>query len=62
MELLKENNLMNLILKSPNIDDPFHINDVEPALYTLNFLMKEMYLLAQGIYHVFFITGHLQIN
>ena len=33
MELLKENNLMNLILKSPNTDDPFHINDVEPALY-----------------------------
>jgi len=33
-EIIKENALNYLILKSPNIDDPFHINDIQPALHT----------------------------
>ena len=31
-EILRENNLSSYILKSSNIKDPYHINDVEPAL------------------------------
>ena len=31
-EIIKENNLNYLLLKSPNIDDPFHLNDIQPAL------------------------------
>ena len=52
MELLKENNLMNLF-KSPNIDDPFHINDVEPALYTSKFFNEGDVFISSRIYHVF---------
>ena len=31
--MLKENQLEHLLLKTANIDDPFHINDIEPATY-----------------------------
>lgn len=33
-EILKENGLANLVVKSPNIEDPIHLNDVQPALKT----------------------------
>lgn len=33
-EILKENGLENLLLKSDNPDDPIHLNDVQPALKT----------------------------
>lgn len=33
-ELLKANNLEHLILKSSHIEDPLHLNDVQPALKT----------------------------
>jgi hypothetical protein len=33
-EILKENELENLLVKSPNIEDPIHLNDVQPALKT----------------------------
>jgi len=33
-EILMANNLSNLIIKSPNIEDPLHLNDVQPALKT----------------------------
>lgn len=33
-EILLENNLENLLLKSNNSDDPIHLNDVQPALKT----------------------------
>lgn len=33
-EILNENGLSNLIMKSPNIEDPIHLNDVQPALKT----------------------------
>jgi len=33
-DILAENNLEHLILKSDNSEDPFHLNDVQPALKT----------------------------
>jgi hypothetical protein len=33
-EILMENNLSSYILKSSNVNDPLHINDIEPALKT----------------------------
>lgn len=36
-DILVENNLSNYILKSANIEDPIHINDVEPALKTTKY-------------------------
>ena len=43
-EMLKENQLEHLILKTANIDDPFHINDIEPQHIIHLILKKEMYL------------------
>lgn len=39
-ELLFENNLSNYIMKSMNMDDPLHMNDVQPALETTEFYQK----------------------
>jgi hypothetical protein len=39
-ELLFENNLSNYIMKSMNMDDPLHMNDVQPALETTAFYQK----------------------
>ena len=39
-EMLKENQLEHLILKTANIDDPFHINDIEPATYDSPYFKK----------------------
>lgn len=39
-ELLFENNLSNYIMKSMNMDDPLHMNDVQPALSTTDFYEK----------------------
>tara|TARA_R110001592_G_scaffold23456_3_gene91978 strand:- start:6228 stop:7514 length:1287 start_codon:yes stop_codon:yes gene_type:complete len=33
-EILRDNNLSNLIIKSSSLDDPLHLNDVQPALKT----------------------------
>lgn len=33
-EILKENNLQNYLLKAPEVKDPIHLNDVQPALKT----------------------------
>ena len=33
-EILKENGLSNLLVKSNNAEDPLHLNDIEPALFT----------------------------
>lgn len=39
-EILAENNLSNYLIKSPNIWDPIHNNDVEPALKTTKYYNK----------------------
>jgi hypothetical protein len=39
-ELLFENNLSNYIMKSMNMGDPLHMNDVEPAIETTDFYQK----------------------
>jgi len=36
-EILKENNLEYYLLKSPDVIDPLHLNDVEPALKTTEY-------------------------
>ena len=36
-EILNDNNLSSYLLKSPNITDPIHLNDVQPALHTTKF-------------------------
>jgi hypothetical protein len=40
-DILKENNLSGYLLKSSNIVDPIHINDVEPALKTTPYYNKD---------------------
>ncbi len=39
-KILKENNLSSYILKSDNIEDPIHINDIEPVLKTTKYYKK----------------------
>ena len=39
-EIIKENNLTYLLLKSANVDDPIHINDIQPAMYTSNYFIE----------------------
>ncbi len=40
-ELLAENGLSNYLLKSGNVWDPIHINDIEPALKTTPYFQKD---------------------
>ncbi|ALO14606.1 hypothetical protein L21SP5_00939 [Salinivirga cyanobacteriivorans] len=40
-ELLKENDLANYALKSSKPEDPFHLNDVQPALKTNPYYQKD---------------------
>ena len=40
-EILRENNLSSYILRSQNILDPFHINDVEPAFKTTSYYKED---------------------
>ena len=40
-EILKENNLANHLLKSGNIWDPIHSNDIQPALKTTPYYKKD---------------------
>jgi hypothetical protein len=40
-EILKENNLANYILKSTEVNDPIHLNDVQPALTTTRFFQED---------------------
>jgi len=40
-ELLAENNLSNYLLKSGNIFDPIHSNDIEPAMETTPYYKKD---------------------
>lgn len=40
-EILRENNLSGYILKSSNVNDPLHINDVEPALKTTSYYKED---------------------
>lgn len=39
-EILMDNNLSNLIIKSANIEDPLHLNDVQPALKTTDYYQE----------------------
>jgi hypothetical protein len=39
-EILAENNLSNYLLKSTNLWDPIHHNDIQPALKTTNYYRK----------------------
>jgi hypothetical protein len=40
-ELLKENNLANYILKAPSINDPIHLNDIQPALKSTDYYEED---------------------
>mgnify|MGYP001572723380 CR=1 FL=1 len=50
VDILVENKLEHLILKSNNAEDPFHLNDVEPALSTTkNYKEGDLFLSFRNI-------------
>ena len=49
-EILKENNLTNFLLRSGNMWDPIHINDIQPVLKTTPYFQKDdVFISARNI-------------
>lgn len=49
-EILMDNNLSNLIIKSSHIEDPLHLNDVQPALKTTKYYQEgDLFLSLRNI-------------
>lgn len=49
-EILIDNGLSNLIIKSNNAEDPIHLNDVQPALYTSDFFNEgDLFLSSRNL-------------
>ncbi|MFB6341520.1 arylsulfotransferase family protein [Saccharicrinis sp. FJH62] len=53
-DILTQNNLSNYLLKSGNVEDPIHINDIEPALKTTPYYQRgDVFISARSMSAIF---------